>query len=409
MKINFRKPKYVLPIIFIPFICVFFYIYQSRASTQVVEETPEGLQESLAEVSGEVKGTSITNKLDAFRNQYKSADGATAIGAIAIDESMIDESMKDSVDQEYINKFGKKFGQSNSTGPNQSNNNTGSSYTPREREISKQDAELAQALNALSRSSSNPEPVNQFSNQGYQNEQSVQEQEPDPMEVFRQQMAYVDSVNKASDPDFIAEQEKIKAMEQAEKALANQPKLSIDKVDPTPEVFNTVRRKEDQSFVKAIIDENVQGYAGSRIRLRLLEDINVGGHLVKKGTYLYAQITSFSEQRVGLSIVSIIKENKIFPVKLEVYDLDGLQGLYVPASEFREFSKQLGNRSMQGFNMQSDPENTSQFIMSSMQKVFTSTSSAIANIIRKNKAKIKYNTFIYLIDPQELQNQQSTY
>lgn len=409
MKINFRKPKYVLPIIFIPFICVFFYIYQSRASTQVVEETPEGLQESLAEVSGEVKGTSITNKLDAFRNQYKSADGATAIGAIAIDESMIDESMKDSVDQEYINKFGKKFGQSNSTGPNQSNNNTGSSYTPREREISKQDAELAQALNALSRSSSNPEPVNQFSNQGYQNEQSVQEQEPDPMEVFRQQMAYVDSVNKASDPDFIAEQEKIKAMEQAEKALADQPKLAVAKADPTPEIFNTVRRKEDQSFVKAIIDENVQGYAGSRIRLRLLEDINVGGHLVKKGTYLYAQITSFSEQRVGLSIVSIIKENKIFPVKLEVYDLDGLQGLYVPASEFREFSKQLGNRSMQGFNMQSDPENTSQFLMSSMQKVFTSTSSAIANIIRKNKAKIKYNTFIYLIDPQELQNQQSTY
>lgn len=407
MKINFKQSKYVLPIIFIPFICIFFYVYQSRASKPVVEETPEGLQESLADVSGNVKETSITNKLDAFRNQYKEADGATAIGAISTDQSMLlDESMMDSVDQEYMNKFGSGYQAPTRVAGNRS---TGSSYTPSAKTMSKEDAELARALNELSRSSSSPISANYDSKLSYQNEQYVQEKDQDPMEVFRQQMAYMDSVSKANDPDYIAEQKKIEAMEQAEKALANTPKLAVDKVDATPRVFNTVRKEQEESFVKAIIDENVQGYAGSRIRLRLLDDVNVGGHLVKKGTYIYAQISSFSEQRVGLSVVSIIKENKIFPVSLEVYDLDGMQGLYVPDSEFREFSKQLGNRSMQGINMESDPENTSQFIMSSMQKVFTSTSSAIANLIRKNKAKIKYNTFIYLIDSKELQNQQRKY
>jgi hypothetical protein len=49
----------------------------------------------------------------------------------------------------------------------------------------------------------------------------------------------------------------------------------------------------------------------------------------------------------------------------------------------------------------------SQFIMSSVDKIFQSTSSAIADLIRKNKAKMKYNSYIYLIDSDELQNSQS--
>jgi len=34
----------------------------------------------------------------------------------------------------------------------------------------------------------------------------------------------------------------------------------------------------------------------------------------------------------------------------------------------------------------------------SPDKIFQSTSSAIAGVIRKNKAKIKYNSYLYLID-----------
>jgi hypothetical protein len=48
----------------------------------------------------------------------------------------------------------------------------------------------------------------------------------------------------------------------------------------------------------------------------------------------------------------------------------------------------------------------SQFLMSTADKLFQSTSSAIAEAIRKNKAKIKYNSYIYLIDNDALQNAQ---
>lgn len=406
MKINFKQGKYIFPLVCLLPIFVIFYVFQSSAAKNVkVEEKQEGLQENIADVSGTVKDGSITNKLDAFRNQYKEGDGATAIGTIETDPSQLGDSLNGEPDEEYLASLDAQ------SSPKRSYNRSSSGKYNR-RSTSQEDVALAQALNTLaqgSKSTQNKSSYTPQKSEAYSNQSEPLQAEQDPMEVFKKQMSYVDSMSRAGDPEYKAEQMRLKAIEKAEKEMANKPKLAVVKADATPKVFNTVRIKEKESFVKAIIDENVKGYAGSRIRLRLLEDITVGGHLVKRGTYIYAQISSFSEQRVGLSIISIIKENKIFPVRLEVYDLDGMPGLYVPASEFREFSKQLGGNSIQGVNLGSDPQNTSQFMMSAVQKMFTSTSQAIASLIRKNKAKLKYNTYIYLIDPQELQNQQSNY
>jgi conjugative transposon TraM protein len=99
-----------------------------------------------------------------------------------------------------------------------------------------------------------------------------------------------------------------------------------------------------------MIDQDIKGYAGSRLRIRLLEDMMAGKFLIKKGTYIYALITGFSGQRVNLSISSIMKGQHILPVQLDVYDHDGLPGLYVPASAFREFTKELGGNASQGIN-----------------------------------------------------------
>jgi hypothetical protein len=94
------------------------------------------------------------------------------------------------------------------------------------------------------------------------------------------------------------------------------------------------------------------------------------------------------------------------PVKLDIYDLDGLPGLYVPASAFRDFTKDLGSNSVQGISIDNS---SGSFVMSTMGRMFQSTSSAIADMIRKNKARIKYNSYIYLIDPDQLQNAQKKY
>ena len=142
-----------------------------------------------------------------------------------------------------------------------------------------------------------------------------------------------------------------------------------------------------------------------------MDDIDAGSYRVAKGTYLYALITGFSGQRVELTVKSILYENKILPVKLEVYDLDGLAGLYVPESAFRDFTKDLGTNTVQGVTIDGGGTGSvaSQFAMSTASKMFESTSSAIAGLIRKDKAKIKYNSYLYLIDNEALEKAQQHY
>ena len=112
-----------------------------------------------------------------------------------------------------------------------------------------------------------------------------------------------------------------------------------------------------------------------------------------------------------LSVQSILHDNKILPVKLEVYDLDGMAGLFVPESAFRDFTRDLGTNTVQGvtIDVSGSGSAASQLAMSAAGKLFQSTSSAIASLIRKNKAKIKYNSYLYLIDNEALQKAQQHY
>lgn len=134
-----------------------------------------------------------------------------------------------------------------------------------------------------------------------------------------------------------------------------------------------------------------------------------GKFLVKKGSYLFAEISGFTGQRVTLTVRSIMQQGRILPVRLEVYDNDGLPGLYVPASAFREFSRELGSNSSQGITLQQQAENNNQLVMSLLQKMFQSTTTAVGKLIRQNKAKLKFNTLVYLIDPEGLRNTQNNY
>jgi conjugative transposon TraM protein len=140
-----------------------------------------------------------------------------------------------------------------------------------------------------------------------------------------------------------------------------------------------------------------------------MDDLLVGQHIVKKGTHVFAKVSGFSGQRVLLTITSIMHENNILPVRLEIYDNDGSPGLYVPASAFREFSRELGGNTTQGITLGQQAENNSQFVMSAIQRMFQSTTTAVSKHIRKNRAKLKYNTMVYLIDPQALRQSQQNY
>jgi len=375
MKINFKQPKYVLPLLALPFLCLFYYAWQSSFSKpkQTVKQG-SGLNGMVGDVSADVRKKELAGKLDAYRNAYKDADGLTAVNVIPKESSSNaafhdnysnrEKETLDSID--YAMKAKYSF--------------------PADK---KDDQVLAAAVNSVAKRQKRPT--------------LAQVKEPDPMDIFKQQMSYMDSLGKQNDPAFKAEKLKREAAERAALAKANEKHLAVVKADAISGDFNTIKPAANDNFIMATIDENVTGYAGSRLRLRLLEDIKAGNTLIKKGAYIYALINGFTGQRVTLVISSIFYDGKILPVKLDIYDLDGLAGLYVPSSAFRDFTKDLGGSSVQGVSIDGN-SGGSQFVMSSVSKIFQSTSSAIADLIRQNKAKMKYNSYIYLIDSDVLQN-----
>ena len=183
------------------------------------------------------------------------------------------------------------------------------------------------------------------------------------------------------------------------------PSEVVKKVKTTSDYFNTLAQNEQEpKLIKAIIDENVKATDGSRVRLRLLDDVEINEHVVKRGSYLYATMSGFASQRVKGSISSIMVDDELVKVSLSLYDTDGLEGLYVPSSQFRETTKDVASGAVSG-NMNMNTSGTgssfSQWGMQAMQNAYQKTSNAIGKAIKKNKVKLKYGTFVYIINSKE--------
>ena len=67
---------------------------------------------------------------------------------------------------------------------------------------------------------------------------------------------------------------------------------------------------------------------GSRVSVRLLEDMVVGGTLIPKNTHLMA-MCAISE-RLNLTVSSVEMNSKIYQLGYEAYDTDGGKGIYCP-------------------------------------------------------------------------------
>lgn len=169
--------------------------------------------------------------------------------------------------------------------------------------------------------------------------------------------------------------------------------------------FHTLAENEPEpKLIKAIIDEDIKAVDGSRVRLRLLDDVEIGELVVSKGAYLYAKMSGFGSQRVKGNVKSLMVADELLKVNLTIYDTDGLEGLYVPGSTFRETSKDVASSALgSNVNMNNGTGGNSftQWGMQAVQNAYQRTSNAISKSVKKNKAKLKYGTFVYLVNDKE--------
>lgn len=185
------------------------------------------------------------------------------------------------------------------------------------------------------------------------------------------------------------------------------PNEVVRKVKTASDYFNTLATNaQEPKLIKAIIDEDIKAVDGSRVRLRLLDDVEINECVVKRGTYLYATVSGFSSGRVKGSIGSILMNDELVKVSLSLYDTDGMEGLYVPNSQFRETSKDVASGAVSGnmsMNTGGYGNSLAQWGMQAVNNAYQKTSNAIGKAIKKNKVKLKYGTFVYLVNGREKQ------
>ncbi|UCS95203.1 conjugative transposon protein TraM [Echinicola marina] len=110
-----------------------------------------------------------------------------------------------------------------------------------------------------------------------------------------------------------------------------------------------------ENTIQAVIHESQTVVNGSTVKLRLVNDVFIGGVHIPKDNFLYG-IASLNGERLHIKINSIRDGNSLFPVELSVYDMDGLDGIYIPGAITRDVAKQSADRSLQTVGLTSlDP------------------------------------------------------
>ncbi|SDR00349.1 Bacteroides conjugative transposon TraM protein [Chryseobacterium soldanellicola] len=398
-KINFKEKKYVLPLLALPFLFLFGYVGAQFVKEDTSEkDKPKELSLSLGDTQD-----SIMTKNDAYDAFFKKEDNRTMLGGLDKEEDSL-LNYDDQLSLEQKRKIDSLKAENGRQNRYQAKGNQSSYYKPNQSQRDDKDYKRSSEIIKMLNEKSYGNEGDKFT--GIQKEKT-QITQLDPVKYLKEQMLVMDSLEKSRDPEYqtkLAAEQRLKSnKEKMEDFLNSTFNVSKSGINSG---FNAFYKEKVNSFIKAVIDENNKGFLGSRIRFRLLEDIFVGNKKIIKGSILYGQISGFSMQRVNLNIVSVFTKGEIYPVNLSIYDVDGMKGLYVPQSVFRDMVREMGTNSVQGTQMDMDGKG---FFSSIGTSLFTSTSKSIANLIKENKAKLKYNSYVFLIDEKQLkdlQNQQ---
>jgi len=420
-RINFKHPKYFIPLIILPFLFVFYAIFQNWGSGEATTKADKDsipmnqLNPNMPGVSNEVIDAALKDKFGAYLDAYKHNTDASALyniennGALQGNDftsayspeelqRLLAQQKQDSLQNAM--KFGKAeidrkisqiYSNVNRT-PGKARRETAGGITQQE------------LLNGFTFNTDEATGHRSETKDNTYNEQ---------MKLFRDQMSVMDSIQQTYTQKATGTESSTQNGEGASlkprKTLTNN--FDPDKFDPSKDSsfkplqvrrdrgtrtsFNTIARSRPEQQIAAIIDQDIKATAGSRVRIRLLNDIFVGNYLIPKGTYIYGVVTGFQTQRVNISINQILHENQPLPVELEVFDNDGYLGLYVPGSTFREFTKEIGTQGTQGLSQVRTSDN-SNVTTGLINQVFQSTSTSVSKLIQKEKAFLKYNYIVYL-------------
>ena len=387
-RINFRQPKYMIPaLIYFPLIFTAYFVIDAIGTkkAETVDpsmQTTEYLNPNLpqAKVKDDLEG-----KYESMLKSWGKIDDYSAVGNIDRDDD-------------------------------------GTATETYERQVSEEEAEAMESAHGVMPPGSVEETLRRSASRGEavangdypfpltESERLIQSQQRE--EALREELeAALAQLRAQSEASVTGSQAPAPPQPQPQSRGVSTPSGEdeaaqvVKRIMQSSDYFHTVSENDPQpDLIKAIIDENIKAVDGSRVRLRLLDDVQIGSLTMPKGSYLYAEMNGFSGQRVKGTVKSVLLYDEIIRVSLSLYDTDGLEGLYVPRSTFNETAKDVASGAM-GSNMtinQGSYNNSlSQWGMQAIQNAYQRTTSAVGKAIRRNSATLKYGTFVYLVNGRE--------
>lgn len=399
-KINFRQPKYVLPAILYPLILGTGWLVIDMFKTEV-KDTPDGnLQEteylnpSLPQA--QIRDDGIGNRTESMMKSFGRIQDYSAVENI----DRNNEEQTEEYDSRYSDEDFAMLDREAQVRTEE---------LLRLREMQDRIAEGAQKGEAMSSDSLNPVDYASDNNAAAlaELERALAEARLKGQHSVEQTTPTIEASAAAS----VTATQTVEVKEGAVKGLSDDDEAQtvVKAKRPSSSYFNTLAENEPEpSLIKAIIDEDIKAVDGSRVRLRLLDDVEINDVFLPKGSYLYAIMSGFGQQRVKGTVKSLMVNDDLVKVNLTIYDTDGMEGLYVPNSSFRETAKDIAggalDNSMTLNSNTSGMDNVTQWGWNAIQNAYQKTSSAISKAIKKNKVKLKYGTCVYLVNGRERQN-----
>ena len=162
----------------------------------------------------------------------------------------------------------------------------------------------------------------------------------------------------------------------------------------------SVPTDDTQNAIQAVIHETQTIVAGSTVKLRLVNDVYINGMLIPKDNFLFGEAT-LNGERLGIKINSMRYQNSLFPVQLSVYDMDGMDGIYIPGAITRDVSKQSADRAIQGIGLTTlDPSLGAQAASAGIE----TARDLISKKVKLVKVTVKAGYQVLLRDEKQKQN-----
>lgn len=167
--------------------------------------------------------------------------------------------------------------------------------------------------------------------------------------------------------------------------------------------FNTVGAEAGDAVAKNTISAVVHGEQtlidGQTVRLRTVEDMRAGRHLIPRNTIITG-VGKITGERLEVAITHIESDGNIIPVEMAVYDSDGQLGIHIPGSMEVEAAKEIAGNMGQSLsttinlNQQSAGE---QLLTDLGRGVIQGTSQLISKKAKQVRVKLKAGYRLFLL------------